>query len=65
MVEKISISDDLHEQLKSEDKIVILDKEEDLEAIFKMNEEMELIRRDYQMKEKESINSASKILLTA
>ncbi len=64
MTEVISNSDKIIQKLQEEGKIESLDKKEDLDAIIEMNEEMEIVSREYQVKDRNSQISASKVILT-
>ncbi len=64
MTETISNSDKIIRRLQDEGKIESLDKQEDLDAIIEMNEEMEIVSREYQIKDKNSQISASTVILT-
>ncbi len=65
MPEIISNSEKIIEQLEKEGKVEYLNKSEDLDAVFEMNDEMESVRRDYQVKDRKSQVSASNVILTA
>jgi len=51
-------------KLRLEGKVVELNKEEHLQTIQLMNQHLEVVRRDYKIKERNSIESASKAVLT-
>ncbi len=65
MTKIISNSEKIIQKLKEDGKVEFLDKEEDLDAIFEMNTEMEIVRREYQVKDRNSQIAASKTILTA
>lgn len=65
MAEILSRSNEIIEQLEKEEKIVVLDQQDDLDAISRIDNYMELIQRDFQIKERESNSSASRVFLTA
>lgn len=65
MTEIISRSEKIIQQLKKEGKFVTLNRPEDLNAITEMNNEMENVRRDYQVKDRNSQVHASNVILTA
>lgn len=65
MYKTLSRSAEINEKLEKEGKIRFLDSEEDLAKITSMNQYMDEVRRDYQMKERLSQISAAKVILNA
>lgn len=65
MFAKINKTEEIKAKLVSEGKVSFLDAPEHMAAILKMNEEMEEVRREYKIKEKNSQISAAQIVLTA
>ncbi len=52
-------------KLNAEGKVIYLDQPQHIAAIEAMNGQMETVRREYQIKERNSQISASKVILTA
>jgi len=52
------------DELKKNGSVSYLDSDEDIQAIDNFNKKMEEVDRDFQIKSKESEESASKVLLT-
>lgn len=52
-------------RLSDEKKVTYLDKPSDIEAINEIDRQMECVRREYQIKEKNSQISAASVILTA
>lgn len=65
MARKISKKDEILERLRNEGKIVVMDKPADQQLVLEMNESLIEIRREYQVKERESQISASRVILTS
>lgn len=65
MTEIISNSGKIIQKLERDGKVESLDKSEDFDAIFEMNSEMESVRREYQIKDRNSQTSAANVVLTA
>ncbi|MEI7491904.1 MAG: hypothetical protein WCK92_10935 [Bacteroidota bacterium] len=65
MTTKISKYQELMGRLKDEQKVTYLDKPQDIEAINEIDKQMEGVRREYQIKEKNSQISAAAVFLTA
>jgi hypothetical protein len=51
--------------MQSEGKVIFLDRPEDIAAIEEMNSQLEDVRREYQVKNRNSQISASNVILTA
>jgi hypothetical protein len=64
MTEKISKTDSILQRLKDEKKVVDLNKPEDFNAIIEMNKEMEMVRREFQVKDRNSQISAFGVVLS-
>jgi len=65
MIEVISNSEKIIEELRKEGNVEESPKAEEVQAIVEMNDEMEKVRREYQIKDRNSQISASKVILTA
>lgn len=65
MFKRISRSAEINERLEKQGKIKYLNSAEDLAKITSMNKYMDEVRSDYQMKERLSQISASKVILNA
>jgi hypothetical protein len=61
----INESEAIKAQLKSDGKATNLDQQQYIAAIVAMNEQMEAVRREYQVKDRNSQMTASKVILTA
>ena len=55
---------EIMDELKKNGNTSYLDSKEDIQAIDDFNQKMEEVERDYQIKSKESEESASEVLLT-
>jgi hypothetical protein len=64
MIEKISRSETYAEKMRQEGKVITFNKPEDIKVSIKMNESLEQFRREYQVKDRNSQMSASKVILT-
>jgi predicted GIY-YIG superfamily endonuclease len=65
MAQNISKYQEIMDRLNSEKKVESLDKPKDIRAIEEMNKEMEAIRRDYQIKERQSQYEAQYVVLNS
>ena len=65
MIKKINKSEEIKKQLNNAGKVSYLDTPKHIEAIVKMNKEMEEVRREYNEKETNSQTSAASVVLTA
>jgi len=65
MIEIISNSEKIIKELRDEGNVEESPKAEEVQAIVEMNNEMEKLRREYQIKDRNSQISASKVILTA
>ncbi|MDN3586979.1 hypothetical protein QWY86_09890 [Pedobacter aquatilis] len=65
MIKTVSKTTQIKEKLKTDGKVSYLDKPEHFSAIIEMNDEMESVRREYHVKDRNSQNSASHVILTA
>lgn len=65
MTEIISNSEKIIKELEKDGKVKSLNQAKDFDAIFEMNSEMETVRREYQIKDRNSQVSASTVILTA
>jgi predicted nucleotide-binding protein (sugar kinase/HSP70/actin superfamily) len=64
MIERINRTEEIREKLIRESKVSFLDSPAQKEAINRLNEELAEVRRDYKVKEKNSFETASKVVLT-
>lgn len=66
MIKIINKTEELNLRLSQEEgKITYLDEPQHIEAIMKMNEEMEEVRRDFKVKDENSRASAANLVLTS
>ena len=65
MIKRINRTEEIEKQLRQDNKVTYLDSPQHIEAIKKMDDEMEEVRREYKVKEKKSQTSASNVVLTA
>ena len=65
MIKTVSRTQIISNQLRNEGKVVYLDKPEHIAKIIAMNEEMADVRREYQVKDRNSQNSAVNVILTS
>jgi hypothetical protein len=65
MIKKISKSEEIKAKLKEGGYVSYLDKPEHVAAIVAMNEQMEVVRREYQVKDRNSQISAANVILTS
>jgi hypothetical protein len=65
MIKKISKTEEIKAQMKAENKVSYLDKPQHIAAIVAMNDQLEAVRREYQVKDRNSQITASKVILTA
>ena len=65
MIKEINKTEVMNAKLEKEGKVTQLSKKEHAEAIEIMNEELEISRRDYQVKDRESQISAANVILTS
>jgi len=54
----------LREKLKNEGNYTVLDKEVHIKAVAEMNESLEEVRREFQIKDRESNRNAEYVILT-
>lgn len=64
MIEKISRSKSFVDQMRQEGKVTTFNRDEDIEVCNEMNESLEKFRREYQVKNRDTQMSASKLVLT-
>ncbi|MDY0104976.1 MAG: hypothetical protein RBS07_18735 [Lentimicrobium sp.] len=64
MNKSLSITASLIRSAKSEGKLVTLNTADHVKLITEMNKQLETARRDYKIKEMQSMESASKAILT-
>lgn len=64
MIKKISRTEAINDRLKKEGKVTTLDKKEHIDAIVLMNEQLDAVRREYRMKDRNSQNTAAHVILS-
>jgi hypothetical protein len=64
MINKISRTEVLEKEMEKAGKVTILNQPEHIQAIDRMNKQMEFVRRDYKMKDRNSQSTASLVILT-
>lgn len=64
MVKKISKTAEIEARLQREGKVAELNQKQHKEAIYAMNQSMEAVRREFQVKERNSQLAASDVILT-
>ncbi|ABL65962.1 hypothetical protein [Chlorobium phaeobacteroides] len=64
MIKKISRTEAINDRLKKEEKVTTLDKKEHIDAIVLMNEQLDAVRREYRMKDRNSQNTAAQVILS-
>ncbi|MBM3162682.1 MAG: hypothetical protein FJZ79_05075 [Chlorobi bacterium] len=64
MIKKISKTAVINAKLEQEGKVTTLDKKEHIDAIIRMNKQLEAVRREYLIKDRESQISAARVILT-
>jgi hypothetical protein len=65
MIVKINKTEEIRNRLKQEGKVNLLDSDEHLQAMVKMNKALEDLKREYIIKDKLSQISASKTVLNS
>ena len=65
MIEPVSRTQEITDQLKNDNRVTYLDKPEHMAAAVAMNMEMADVRREYQVKDRNSQISAVNVILTA
>lgn len=65
MIEKFNKTEELNERLTREGKVSYLDEPQHIDAIIRMNIEMEEVRRDFKVKDENSKASAANLVLTS
>lgn len=64
MAKEINKTQEVLDRLKAENRISVMNTSEDLAFIADFDKRMQAARRDYQIKEKNSQNTAAKVVLT-
>ncbi|WP_449257652.1 hypothetical protein [Chlorobium limicola] len=64
MIKKISKTAVINAKLEQEGKVTTLDKKEHIDAIIIMKKQLEAVRREYLIKDRESQISAARVILT-
>jgi len=65
MIKKISKTEAFKAKMKQEGKVTYLDKPNHIAAIVAMNEQLEAVRREFQVKDRNSQITAATVILTA
>ena len=65
MLTKINKSADRLDKLRAEQKTELLNKEEDIKSALRFNEFLENVKSDFDIKDKQSQISATRVILTA
>ena len=65
MIKKISKTDEFKAKSKAEHKVFYLNEAHHISAISSMNKQLEVVRREYQVKDRNSQITASTVILTA
>jgi hypothetical protein len=65
MIKKINRTEEINKKLQLEGKITVLNSPEHIEAILKLNAEMEQVRRDFKYKNAKSEQGAGETFFTA
>ncbi|MDP1812823.1 MAG: hypothetical protein Q8K92_00075 [Leadbetterella sp.] len=65
MAKLINKTQEVFENMRAADKVSVMNTKKDVALIAELNKRMEVVRRDYQIKEKNSQFKASKVTLTA
>jgi hypothetical protein len=65
MIKKISKTEAFKAKMKQEGKISYLDKPKHIDAISLMNDQLEVVRREFQMKDRNSQITATTVILNA
>lgn len=65
MIEIINRTEEIRNRLKSEGKVKILNSIEHIEAMVKMNEALEELKREYILRDRQSQMSASQTILNS
>ena len=65
MINKISKTEAIKAKMKQEGKVTYLDQPKHIAAIVAMNEQLEAVRREFQVKDRNSQIAAATVILTA
>ncbi|WP_090781886.1 hypothetical protein [Pedobacter sp. ok626] len=65
MIQKVSRTAEIYERLEREGKVSYLDQPEHIAAIDAMSDQMEEVRREYQVKDRNSQVAAASVILIA
>ncbi len=65
MIKKINRTEAFKAKMKTEGKVTTLNEAQHMSAIATMNSRLESVRRDYQLKDRNSQITASNVILTA
>lgn len=65
MITKTSRTEAIRAKMKQEGKVTQLDTAKHISAITTMNKQLESVRREYQVKDRNSQTAASTVILTA
>lgn len=65
MIKKINNTQAIKERLKKEGKNSFLDQPHHVKAIVSMNEQLEVVKREYQIKDRNSQTTAAQVILNS
>jgi hypothetical protein len=65
MIKRISKTDDLRNRFKQDGKSKSLESTENIQAMVRMNKELEQLKKDYIVKDRQSQISASQVILNS
>lgn len=64
MIKRISKTEEFRAKARAENKVTYLNKDHHISAISSMNKRLEVVRREYQVKDRNSQITASTVILT-
>jgi hypothetical protein len=64
MINKISRTEAFEKRMEDAGKISVFDQPKDIQSINEMNKQMEIVRREYRIKDRNSQSTASLVVLT-
>jgi hypothetical protein len=65
MITRISKTEEFKAKLKAQDKVSYLNENKHISAITSMNKDLEVVRREFQVKDRNSQITATTVILTA
>jgi len=65
MIKQISKTEAIKAKMQAQGKVSYLDKPKHVTAIIAMNEQLKAVRREYQVKDRDSQITASNVILTS